>query len=267
LSPGGTDETRTATAILPAAIPIQITNDTYFLIREILQQRDPTKDYFRGEWKMPITNGEAKDILERARGFYKHGAKSTNKVYISEGGAELTFKQSERWRKVGESLNRKEELGQILELGRRLSWVDFGGMLLQRSEKTGNCPHMSAVTAYFANEYHGKEAMTMCVVQPPGNHVFLSVGVASPQWQNIASMKQDTSSKAMIIDCWANIACRAQDYPQKMTEKLLLWSGQRKYIYNNQVLHEPTGTYRENMLNGKLSFEDPWKMSESASRS
>jgi hypothetical protein len=109
---------------------------------------------------------------------------------------------------------------------------------------------MCWLTAHLVEEKHSNEVLNLCCVTPPGDHVFLSVG-KSFQWRNIRSMQQDASD-TMIIDCWANIACLAQDYPEAITAKFLQWDEQDKQVYVRRKWYHPKRNYIRNMLEGEI---------------
>jgi hypothetical protein len=143
-------------------------------------------------------------------------------------------------------------------LSRRFNRVEIGREIVRRGQKLGNCEQMCAVTAYFVDSFDDSTYIFYCDINLPGDHTFLCVGLPPrPRWINIESMSNDISN-VMIIDCWANIACPARDFPLRMRNKLLQWDWQNKQIWYapGDVWQYPGGTYATNMLTSGLSFSD-----------
>jgi|GEM_PF-6827536 len=106
-------------------------------------------------------------------------------------------------------------------------------MLLYNQIKSGKCSEMAAVAAYyFRLRMRGQYAtMYMGTVSSPGDHVFvlLSVDGTPPQGENISLMARNQGSDNFwVIDPWANVACRARDYPSRLLTKFSMWSVQNK---------------------------------------
>lgn len=74
-----------------------------------------------------------------------------------------------------------------------------------------------------------------------GDHVFLAVGLASPE--KLSKDVRNWGQDVWICDPWANIACPCADFPRLWKEKLDRWMSRGKYLLFGNLRDKPTNEF------------------------
>ncbi|WP_437854578.1 hypothetical protein [Sorangium sp. So ce363] len=143
----------------------------------------------------------------------------------------------------------------------------FGARVAQ--EKVGNCLELSALTIWLLShpeEAHGAEVdMVRLGKRLPtadnggfasGDHAFVVLNPPEADENGGYPGDFDDWGEAIIIDPWANIACKARDFPERWQEKMRKWKRKGKEI--DTVTKDGAGTRppdQEPWIDGIVVFE------------
>lgn len=90
----------------------------------------------------------------------------------------------------------------------------------------GNCDQMAAVAMHLILESGG----TASVWRVPG-HVFTVVGRIEPvNWRSTLDFADPSFQDVWIIDAWAGISCKAENYVQAYKDKMAIWEKEGRKI-------------------------------------
>lgn len=199
-----------------------------------------------------------KAVLDKVRGFYAHGKKSSNKVYAEEDFVsdddwdakfqEFTLRMAAAAQARGITSARVEKRNKNapIALDHRPKFgsetlLAFGTRIYNSGKNneftSGNCLEMAAVAGSILINENGRSVKTVYRGQlaDKGDHAFCAVcadwTVMSPQWETIEEMVPNgPASKIWIIDPWLNIECAAEDYWVKAQKQVVEWGRQGKRI-------------------------------------
>jgi hypothetical protein len=103
-----------------------------------------------------------------------------------------------------------------------------------RAAKGGNCNEMSAVAAVVLLDHEETHPVTVVNIGGSGISVHTMVVVGAVAVGADGSLPKDMSSwgdDVAVCDPWANIACKAADYPQQWRDKMSKWSVAGKKVF------------------------------------
>jgi hypothetical protein len=107
----------------------------------------------------------------------------------------------------------------------------------------GNCGELSKIAFEFLDMHKIHPIARFCLDQP-GDHVFTALGSDMNDVRDFSSRVQNKSllnsnlktnfndwpAEIYVCDPWANISCRASDYPLQFQQKMVKWSGDGKRV-------------------------------------
>ncbi|WP_437573752.1 hypothetical protein [Sorangium sp. So ce887] len=112
-----------------------------------------------------------------------------------------------------------------------------------RNEKVGNCFDLSALTVLLLSEEPGSspgtevDVVRLGKLLPAaedrgfrGDHAFVVLNPPPAEEDGSYPDSFDDWGDAIIVDPWANIACRARDYPERWVAKMKKWKARGKKI-------------------------------------
>lgn len=138
--------------------------------------------------------------------------------------------------------------------------LQVGYHVLNQKVRAGNCGEMAAAAAYVVAL---RKVGTPWIVDInlPGEHVLCLVnGGETPNWKNVRSFLT-APGDAWIIDPWANICCKQQEYAERFAEQMLIWSHHGKLVWyvDPKGIERPVDPasplYLHGFENGPLVFE------------
>jgi hypothetical protein len=166
------------------------------------------------------TEAKVKECFDLSRAFFKGGAKSHNKTYVSSAKA------------AGEH-DRIFGSGVLLQLPRTeaVDFVTKGQLMRETGNTFGNCHEATSIAAsYVAEKMPGVPTIAASCVG--ADHVLLIVGdvpssdLMIRQWSGM----QGCRGRSHAIDVWAGICCPTNEYPALFAAKLQQWQQQGKRI-------------------------------------
>lgn len=115
----------------------------------------------------------------------------------------------------------------------------------------GNCGELAMIAYQFLtlNNIH---PIARFRLEPPGDHAFLALGNELNHIRDLSSSNQnldlkksklkkdfnDWPTKVYICDPWANIFCKAAEYPLKFQQQMFWWTANGKLVrYNRKWIH------------------------------
>lgn len=239
---------------------------------------------------MPIDKAKVVEVHEEIRACFKGHLKSSNKSYALDfkPGAPLQVKphdakagqRGEHWKIVSampgpekrEFRNQQTELSSdILKKFRSPKFyciplpvhrdpVLRGFEVLNQKDLIGNCYEMAVAAAYVVAQ---RKVGTPWIgrISRPGDHAFCLVnGGVTPRWKAVEWMRI-AQADAWIIDPWANICCKQNEYPARFADQMRIWAHQGKQVWyrdENDVgnpIDPSSPTYLSGFEEGPLRFE------------
>jgi hypothetical protein len=179
-----------------------------------------------------FTEDDAREVLARARAFYKGQLKSENKMY-RDVSTEKHRRRNAAFYQAKAILRQHRErwpgLGSARAYGEYLArWNSF-------STRVGNCGEMSALAVYFALDMTPEGSITARQAHTNNGHhsfaiVIPSGAEAPPDGTTVEGMQSANMSGIFVIDPWLNVACDAAEYYIRSLQKLWEWRDQGKVI-------------------------------------
>lgn len=212
-----------------------------------------------------FTLDKAKVILGDVRERFASGAKSANKAYVALGGTLPDIEDDEPvWTKDGQpdrNVRRNHNaayaalrVDNLRAKKMEMAAVAYGGIIWNKKTPYGNCTEMACVAAYrVAEKYRDarKVLISIGATGTSGDHVFCVVG-ATDGWEKIG--EPPAECEAIIIDPWANICCRAPQYPGLFRAKMASWLGKGKRIYTKKGWIDSGEVYQDGFLLSKIDL-------------
>lgn len=97
-----------------------------------------------------------------------------------------------------------------------------------RQEGIGNCHELAVIASNYLKA-HGVSDVGLVGILPPGDHQFAVIGLNKADVNKPFAQWGD---HVYIIDPWANILCRAKDFPFAWKQKMRKWKSDNKKIIN-----------------------------------
>ena len=127
--------------------------------------------------------------------------------------------------------------------------VAYAQKVIQVANGAANCGELAALACAHLSENSAKR-FDFVLLEQPGDHAFVVVGEPRP-WSGVyPSSFGKWLSDAWICDPWANLACKAVDYPVQWQDKMRKWQAAGKKLakpgteYAGQVHYvDPTDPY------------------------
>ena len=170
---------------------------------------------------------QAAEVFKTARAFFKKGDKSVNKLYVKppdDVDTDTPAKQRRRdmvFKHQGKlQEDRRNRLG--------MSPSQKGDAMRDNKNTLGNCLEMSCVAVSIASER--KIPSWLATTDNTADHHFCVLSDKIPTWKNIDAMGKDQISDVWIVDVWANVWAKPQDYKQKLSEHFVAWTGKGKQV-------------------------------------
>jgi hypothetical protein len=198
-----------------------------------------------------VTETTAIEIQGLVRQYFKGGIKSSNKRYTAEGPKSAGRAKS--LETAGDSIqNFRDVTTKGLNLwlkAQEVAKLGTGGSVF------GNCSEMALLACYHA--YQKDVTVGFRLGLRGADHMFCLVGPESkPPWPNILAMNKWQGDEAWIIDPWANICCRPQDFLGQYTKKMIYWSEKHKQIQAaGKWVDQTSGGYLDNFANEELVIQ------------
>jgi hypothetical protein len=214
---------------------------------------------------MQISQDDVDSILEQARRFYKAGGKSTNKRYDIANIPNPTEKHTRRNEGRDEKTAARNAFRTDAKSA-RMTWAQVGQEIIVRNHQIGNCAEMSAVAVHLCiRRLSGRYGqMYIGHLRHPGDHNFvvLSIDGSMPPWTAILAMRGIRDNNFWVIDCWANIACPAMQYPNELNNKIKSWSEQMKQVRSREHtwVDPNSGSYKTALLASALGWYSPYRL-------
>lgn len=204
---------------------------------------------------MPIDKAKVQVVHDEVRACFKGHLKSSNKGYFESPACtpptrdDMKRPPGTHWKIVPGLLqrqvrnqNRVIAVPMVSDRKKFLirpggTIMGFGFAILNQQELTGNCPEMTAAAAYIATYRKAGTAWWMAI-QPPGDHAFCLINSgAQPTAKSVHALSL-SGADAWVIDPWANVCCRIQDFEQQFIAQMHAWTRKGKYIvYFNRALN------------------------------
>ena len=205
-----------------------------------------------------MTLSDAEYIKRKVRDFFKEGHKSSNKIYDEAVSKDLqeAKKRNARRRESQKHIIGKADFVSFYKLAQDLQKMPV-------FHRSGNCPHMAALSAYFTLErgFIARDYIYIAEVNRPGDHIFCLISkVKIKEGTTFSSILDFTRSKLdghdtwIIIDPWLSVACAAEKYLEMGAAKLDKWTSEGKRIgwrWGSQgpTWYPPNGEYMQVFAN------------------
>ena len=203
---------------------------------------------------MPIDKAKVQAVHDEVRACFKGQLKSSNKGYFETldpappAWDDMKRPPGSHWKIVPDLAHRKvrneNRVSAVPVVSDRKKFLvrpggtimGFGFAILDQRELTGNCPEMTAAAAYIATYRKAGIAWWMAI-QPPGDHAFCLINSgAQPTVKSVHALSF-SGADAWVIDPWANVCCRVQEFEQQFIAQMHRWTRQGKFIvsYNRAL--------------------------------
>jgi hypothetical protein len=198
----------------------------------------------------------ARNCFTHARLFYKRQPKSNNKVYQPPAD------QAKLMRRL-QGVMAGNGMPRVRNLGYRA--IAAGNHLRVTQNTFGNCTEMSCVAASFVAQLMPNEQLSICSLDPPGDHTFVVVGAPGNIHGNTIAQLQHTFDRNLltyVIDIWCGIFCHVSDYYLEYLRKMDTWTRQSKFVMQPAPSGQPTpvrplGLYAYRNINAVIRVSDP----------
>jgi hypothetical protein len=176
------------------------------------------------------TEAQARETWDTVHKFYKRGIKSSNKTYVRSGpdmiySEEVLEKHKRRKDNAELSLARRQNFGgQLAEVA--------GASLYNSGNTAGNCGEMALVAMFVAvNYHHVQRAEVVHVTAKNTNHKAYSFkGEITLDFGHSWIEIGPTLGVTWVVDPWADLWCRKDQFPQMMAVQLQKWTDQGKRL-------------------------------------
>lgn len=174
-----------------------------------------------------------KSIFEQTREFYQNGVKSNNKCYHGEESKMPPTSRFFNWKLSKKQKLRNETVRKTLSSfqATRNSYAKPGDSLLSvgttlhsTGNNAGNCGEMACVALHIAieNNHVPVNDVKYCQLDYANaedgrsfNHTFIAIGTEEGEW---------------IVDPWANVCCKTDEYADQVTAKMKKWNKEGKRL-------------------------------------
>lgn len=180
-----------------------------------------------------VTEATAMKIHGSVRDFFKGGIKSSNKRYIKENEKSERrnanqVKAAEKIAIYRESLKTGGAKGGSLSKWERAKKIHSLG---SGASSYGNCTEMALLACYFAALEKIEYAVMCGFASETSDHAFCVVGLnGNPPWKCITDMNSWSGEGVWVIDPWAKICCKPQEYQVRFFQKMKYWQEKGKQI-------------------------------------
>lgn len=196
---------------------------------------------------MALDKDKVKAVFRELRACFKGHFKSANKGYLPgiesmPSALQPVLKPGvQHWRIVPDEKHRAERNEKMLEAlpilvenrseasKSRLSILRYGHFVLDQNWLTGNCGEMAAAACYLVM-LRGAGTPWHVNVASPGDHMFCIVTDGMAPTRRMIFDFPSEPAEAWVIDAWANICCRVQDYDDVFAMQMQAWSVKGKCI-------------------------------------
>jgi hypothetical protein len=185
---------------------------------------------------------QARACFVQARNFYKHGAKSNNKVYRPPAPYQKIMSRMQAVM-AGNAMPRIHGYG--------YNALAAGNHLRHTQNTFGNCTEMSCVAASFVAQAMLGEQIGICSLSHPGDHTFVAVGdPGNIHGNTIEGLRTSFTPnlETYVIDVWCGVFCHVSDFYYEYIRKMRRWTDQNKFVMSpgltgEQVPTVPFGLY------------------------
>lgn len=183
---------------------------------------------------MEINEAQIRQVHATVRAYFKGKTKSSNKIYYMDDMPDLKMTPA-----MQKKVARRNENSMVASLkvpslreSKAYAGLDgsaYGYEVLNQQDVIGNCVEMAAAAAYLVMRERIGVAWFVGICDP-GDHAFCLVdnGVAAHP-KSIAGYRI-CSADSWVIDPWANVCCRMQDYDAVFSAQMRKWQAQGKRI-------------------------------------
>jgi hypothetical protein len=193
-----------------------------------------------------MTLNDAEGVLQLARNWYKKpdALKSNNKWYAFDTGQEAKAidtlaKARNVTSEVARAKVERRSASLLAERPKRLpdearmllTPVEYGAMLVNSNQTSGNCGEMAVVAMYFAS-MGPCEPKNMALVTARNKFSWRGMFDQMKFGHSWALLGADGSSQ-FVVDPWAGVACAKDDYKEQFTAKMNKWQQQGKRVLVN----------------------------------
>jgi hypothetical protein len=214
---------------------------------------------------MAINEAQIRDVHATVRALFKGKTKSANKIYLLDKLKDVKITSAMQEKADARNHNAMHAGLQINQLRESKSYTaraptSYGYEVLDQTDLAGNCVEMASAAAYLVMRARIGTAWFVGI-RDPGDHVFCLVdnGVSA----HPAQIKDYLicSADSWVIDPWANVCCKMQEYDALFSAKMQKWKKAGKYIvvirdYKNEAtIMNPAGyTYLRGFRTGRLVY-------------
>lgn len=233
---------------------------------------------------MPFDKYKIMAVHEEVRSYFKAQPKSMNKVYVQPAFEPKPFLKPSpagskvngaHW-KIVPNDERKHQRNQsaahvfpiIMQTREQFdfhttSLAEYGHYVLNQPQRLGNCFEMASAAAYLTLL---RDAGTPWEVSFDGEFDHSMLVVTDGRKPTVDKVRNchRQSFDAWVIDPWANVCCRLQEYEHAFTAQMKVWSKMSKAvqvadskvgdIYHLKSVNPSSPAYLEGIRNAELDF-------------
>ena len=233
---------------------------------------------------MPFDKYRIMAVHEEVRSYFKAQPKSMNKVYVQSAFvSKPVLKPSPAGSKVNgahwkivpndeKKHHRNQSAAHVFPIlmqsrgqfdFHNTSLAEYGHYVLSQAQRLGNCYEMASAAAYLTLL---RDAGTPWEVSFDGDFDHSLIVVTDgrePTVDKVGNCRLQ-SFEAWVIDPWANVCCRLQEYEQEFTVQMKQWSKMSKAVqvadsmvggtYHLQSVNPSSPAYLDGIRNAELEY-------------